>query len=231
MSQHHLPHLKKRYRPWLWVVLAVILVIGISVKVAGQFSASASTPRQASAKVATKPAKASKQAKNVKKRGQQAAAKSRSDAAAPSVMRKPIDWHQPSETVAYPKFTSSDKVAIQVSLAKQRVYILVNNKKAYTMYASTGVDNLTPKGHFQIGTRGDHFYTPSEHEGANYWTAFSGTGYLFHSVPTDVNGNYLPKEAAKLGKEPASHGCVRLSIADAKWINATIPAGTPVVIS
>ncbi|WP_054665432.1 L,D-transpeptidase [Lacticaseibacillus camelliae] len=146
-------------------------------------------------------------------------------------MRKPIDWHQPSETVAYPKITSADKVAMYVNVAKQRVYVLVNGKKAYTMYCSSGIDNRTPKGHFQIGTRGDHFYTPSEKMGANYWTAFYGTGYLFHSVPTDVNGHYLPKEAAKLGKEPASHGCIRLSIADAKWVNQTIPTGTPVVIS
>ncbi|MGO1811179.1 MAG: L,D-transpeptidase, partial [Lacticaseibacillus paracasei] len=48
--------------------------------------------------------------------------------------------------------------------------------------------------------------------------------------PTDVGGQYIKNEAAKLGKEPGSHGCVRLSIADAKWIFEHVPTGTPVKI-
>lgn len=223
MRQVHFPRLKKQYWPWIGGLVAILIVIGIGVKVTGNPQASASTPRQDQV---SRKAQANKQAAN-----KHAQVKRTGKHAAPSVMRKPIDWHQPSETVAYPKFTSADKVAMHVNLKKQRVYVLVNDKTAYTMYASTGMNDRTPKGHFQIGTRGAHFYTPSEKEGANYWTAFSGTGYLFHSVPTDANGHYLPKEAAKLGKEPGSHGCIRLSIADAKWINQTIPTGTPVVIN
>ena len=226
MRQFHFPRLKKRYQPWVWGLVVIVVVALIGVRAAEHLQASASTTRQNQTSKVTKNKPAKKvAAKSVGKH------KAKPKKAAPSVMRKPIDWHQPSETVAYPPITSAEKVAMRVNLKKQRVYILINGKVAYTMYASSGVNNLTPKGHFQIGTRGDHFYTPSEKMGANYWTAFSGTGYLFHSVPVDVNGNYLPKEAAKLGKEPGSHGCVRLSIADAKWVNENIPTGTPVDIS
>ncbi|HAH78565.1 MAG TPA: L,D-transpeptidase, partial [Ruminococcaceae bacterium] len=35
--------------------------------------------------------------------------------------------------------------------------------------------------------------------------------------------------ADKLG-EPASHGCIRLPVEDAKWIYDNIPEGTKVVI-
>lgn len=225
MRQFRFPRLKKRYRPWFWALVAVIIVVGVSVRVAASFHTAASTPRSSQL---AKPAHAA--AKSAAKAKPQRTDKPKPHKA-PSVMRTPIDWQQPSETVAYPKLTTTDHVTLQVSLAKQRVYVLINGKTSYTMYASSGIHGLTPKGHFQIGGRGDHFYTPSEKMGANYWTAFSGSSYLFHSVPTDINGNYIAAEAAKLGKEPGSHGCVRLSVPDAKWVNQTIPAGTPVIIS
>ena len=36
-------------------------------------------------------------------------------------------------------------------------------------------------------------------------------------------------EAEKLGS-PASHGCIRLSIADSKWLYDQLPTGTPIHI-
>lgn len=60
----------------------------------------------------------------------------------------------------------------------------------------------------------------------------SSTGsYLFHSVPTgEAFGDYLPEEGAKLG-QPASHGCVRLTVADAQWFYDQVPDGTLVTIA
>ncbi|WP_242018951.1 L,D-transpeptidase [Streptococcus agalactiae] len=67
-------------------------------------------------------------------------------------------------------------------------------------------------------------------EGAYYWVSFKEHGiYLFHSVPTDQQGNEIPEEAKQLGKA-ASHGCVRMSRADAKWFYENIPQGTTVTI-
>ena len=80
----------------------------------------------------------------------------------------------------------------------------------------------TIKGVFSIGNRGYSFgkgYT------AYYWTQFSGD-YLFHSI-LYYEGTRTVKDAT-LGRK-VSHGCVRLAIENAKWINENIPRGTTVV--
>ena len=105
------------------------------------------------------------------------------------------------------------------------------------MYCSAGVKDpktghtTTPLGTYYIqNEHGQSFYNSSLKEGANYWTSFKNHGeYLFHTVPTDAQGNYKPAEAAKLGKDTGSHGCIRLSIPDAKFIQ-TVPVNTPVKI-
>lgn len=129
-----------------------------------------------------------------------------------------------------PDLSQYRDLSVDVSLAEQRVYVKSAGNTIYTMIASTGMDDSTPHGTYTIGVRGDHFYNPDEQMGADYWVRFKGP-YLFHSVPTGVNaGDYLADEGAKLG-HPASHGCVRLSIADAKWFYDQMPSGTPVTIA
>lgn len=104
-----------------------------------------------------------------------------------------------------------------VDLESQHVYIYKYNKLQKTMLCSSGMDGYeTPKGKFTITDRGDYFYSDKYDEGAYYWVRFHGV-YLFHSVPYDENKNIIKSEADKLG-EKASHGCVRLSTEDAKWI-------------
>ncbi|MBT1181940.1 L,D-transpeptidase [Bifidobacterium sp. CP2] len=129
-----------------------------------------------------------------------------------------------------PNLADYTDLSVDVSLAEQKVYVKSAGNTIYTMIASTGMDDSTPHGTYVISARGTHFYNPDERMGADYWVRFKGP-YLFHSVPTGVNaGDYLTDEAAKLGR-PASHGCVRLSIADAKWFYDQMPAGTPVTIA
>lgn len=147
--------------------------------------------------------------------------------------QKTVDWTKPSETKPYPEVRTAEDVTLDVNLKKQRVYVKDANKKVlYTMYASSGMKNTTPKGHFEMEEeRGTDFYNPKEKMGANYYSSFHDHGtYLFHTVPTDVNGEYIKKEADLLGKRPSSHGCVRLSIPDAKWIFEKIPRGTKVYV-
>lgn len=159
-----------------------------------------------------------------------------------TVMRTPINWRLPSETVAYPDLKQLNDFWIKVVISKNRVYLMDGKKVVYTMYASAGEyerqaddkkKSTTPTGTYYIqAERGDNFYNPNLNEGANYWTSWLNHGeYLFHTVPTDANGNYKVAEAKKLGKKPASHGCIRLSVADAKWINQNVPQGTKVVIT
>ena len=65
---------------------------------------------------------------------------------------------------------------------------------------------------------------------AQYVYRFKGS-YLFHSVPyMETSKDSLePGEYNKLGS-PASMGCVRLTIADAKWIYENCPVNTKVIL-
>ncbi len=57
-------------------------------------------------------------------------------------------------------------------------------------------------------------------------------GILFHSVYYYENGNPASlsvKEFNKLGA-PASHGCIRMTVADSKWIYDHCPVGTTVIV-
>lgn len=119
-----------------------------------------------------------------------------------------------------------------VSLSRQHIEVYREGQLIRSMVCSTGVpgtDDATPTGNFVINQsgskRGTWFYSNSEKEGAKYWVGFIGGTYLFHSVPMDKTGNIIRSEAAKLGT-PASHGCVRLSVADAYWFYSNIPSGT-----
>lgn len=144
---------------------------------------------------------------------------------------KAVNWQAPSEKRAYPNLTAHPHAYLAVSLKHQRVDVIDGSKKLYTMVVSSGKDNTTPKGTFAIqGERGANFYNAKLQEGANYWTSFLDHGvYLFHSVPTKADGSYNVAEAKKLG-HPASHGCIRMTVADAKWVNENVPTGMKVII-
>lgn len=144
---------------------------------------------------------------------------------------KTINWREPSQTKAYPTLQSGDWVL--VSTKKQRVYVKRGEQVLYTMYCSTGTsDSPTPLGTYSVeAERGENFYNAASAEGANYWVSFKDHGiYLFHSVPVDQNGQYIESEAKHLGVTANSHGCVRLSVADAKWFYEHALYGMKVVI-
>lgn len=120
---------------------------------------------------------------------------------------------------------------IDVDVTAQQVRIMRGEEVVKTMTASTGVEgHETPLGTFEIQNRGEWFFNEKYQQGAKYWVSFKGWGvYLFHSLAMDKDQEVIPEEAAKLG-QPASHGCIRLAIEDAKWIYDNIPAKTKVVI-
>jgi lipoprotein-anchoring transpeptidase ErfK/SrfK len=64
--------------------------------------------------------------------------------------------------------------------------------------------------------------------GGYYWIRFY-KDYLFHSVPFDKNNNMIQEEYNKLGT-PASHGCIRLEVENARWLYEKLPHGVKVII-
>lgn len=157
---------------------------------------------------------------------------------ADTVMRSHPNYQKSSEVMPYPNIKNIKNLNVLVKINQNRVFIRDGQHVIYTMYCSAGKTDpktqtsYTPTGHFVIQPEhGDNFYNHDLTEGANYWTSFKDHGvYLFHTVPTDQNGNYKSKPAKLLGKKPDSHGCIRLSIPDAKFIQ-TLPVGTPVTIN
>ena len=157
-------------------------------------------------------------------------------------MRTPINWRKSSETVPYPDVNKVKDLWVKVDLKNNRTYLSDGQKVIYTMYSTGGIyqkdpktgkmKSATPTGTFHVQQeRGDSFYNAKLQEGANYYTSWLNHGeYLFHSVPTKADGSYNQKEAAKLGKTQGSHGCVRLSVPDARWMEQNLPVGTKVVV-
>lgn len=82
----------------------------------------------------------------------------------------------------------------------------------------------TVKGFYNVTGKGYCFHT--DKNTCYYTTQFYGD-YLFHSI-TYKRGTMEPDDA-RLGKQ-LSHGCVRLSIENAKWFYDNLPIGTRVYI-
>ncbi len=126
-------------------------------------------------------------------------------------------------------FTSPDNFLIEVNLTQQKVFIHYKDFIIKNFICSGGKQETpTPVGNFKTTQKIYYSYVPRFQQAAYYWTRFYGS-YLFHSVPYDINGNLLKEELEKIGT-PASHGCVRLYLEDAKWIYDKLPLGVNVNI-
>ena len=126
---------------------------------------------------------------------------------------------------------SSTSYLINVSLENQKTYIYNgkpdNWKLIRTCPCSTGINGEdTPVGSFSTKEKGDWFFSDKYEQGGKYWTQITGD-ILFHSIP--FAKDRITVLDYTLNK-PSSHGCIRLSLADAKWIYTNIPKGSKVII-
>ena len=127
---------------------------------------------------------------------------------------------------------------VKVSTADQRVYVYgLDNNNEYTqlvrtMKCSTGKDATpTPKGTFQAttgpGARWHYF------KKYNCWAQYAyyiEGDILFHSVLYNQKGGPVTQSSVNNLGRKASHGCVRLSVEDAKWLYQNCPAKTKVIV-
>lgn len=126
---------------------------------------------------------------------------------------------------------SNTSYFINVDLKNQKTYIY--NGKAdnwnliKTFSCSTGISGEeTPSGSFSIKEKGDWFFSEKYSQGGKYWTQITGD-ILFHSIPFAKDKTTVLDYTMN---KPSSHGCIRLSLDDAKWIYANIPKGSKVII-
>ncbi|MCR4956265.1 MAG: L,D-transpeptidase [Lachnospiraceae bacterium] len=138
----------------------------------------------------------------------------------------------PMKTIDAAKTTA---YTIKVNRKKNVVTVYKKDKKgAYTvpvkaMTCSVGKNNNTPKGTFRI--YGKYRWRPLFYGVyGQYAVRFNGS-ILFHSVTyTKKSPSALQwKEYNKLGSA-ASHGCVRLTVEDAKWIYQHCAMNTRVIV-
>ena len=93
-----------------------------------------------------------------------------------------------------------------VDLSQQRMHVFVEGRKKYTWVVSTGKRGWrTRPGSYTPFAQREKFYSSKWKMSLPYLTMIGSDG-------TAIHGTYLTK---KLGR-PASHGCIRLSIGNAK---------------
>ncbi len=120
---------------------------------------------------------------------------------------------------------------IYVDTASQTTNIYTGSKNKWnlkkSMKCSTGIkDKETPSGVYTIQNRDEWFFSEKYKQGGKYWVQFDGD-YLFHSLPYDKDKQTVLDTT--LGT-PASHGCIRLSLEDSKWLYDNITKSTKVII-
>lgn len=119
-----------------------------------------------------------------------------------------------------------------VVLREQKVYAYTTVKGRHSLVSvmpvSTGLDNSTPTGTFQVFSRRSRtFYRAKPSEKMNWMTRFTkgkkGDNIGFHGIPytVDKKGRKKP-HFTPLGERPSSHGCIRLADADARWIFSNV---------
>lgn len=166
-------------------------------------------------------------------------------------------YFQSSEKRAYPNLAKYKNVWIRVSILGNRVYVMSGKKVIYTMYSSAGRFEMTngkyqsdtPRGTFYLKAAYGPSFMSSDGVGARYYMAYYGSDYLFHSVPINNYGSGVyykgyhygyggvgsTAHLTVQGTKPDSHGCIRLTLSDARWLygqrtSGKLKVGTRVVI-
>jgi len=119
---------------------------------------------------------------------------------------------------------------IEIDLSEQKMRLYENDKMIKEALVSTGQPGMeTPIGEFQIYNKFPRAWSKMASLWMPYWMAFLPTGFMgIHELPEWPNGH---KEGEKSLGHPASHGCIRLGVGDAKFVYDWAEIGTPVIIN
>lgn len=121
---------------------------------------------------------------------------------------------------------------LDVNITTQKMKVSKKDKLIKEMSCSTGIignpDTETPLGTFYLQSKGEYFFSNKYQEGGRYYIKFF-SNYLIHSIPVDKKGNIIEEEKDKIGI-PVSHGCIRISMKDSKWVYDNVPQESKIMI-
>ncbi|MCR1952942.1 L,D-transpeptidase family protein [Clostridium sp. DSM 100503] len=128
--------------------------------------------------------------------------------------------------------SSKTNYFVYLNLDEQKTYVYEGSTNNWDLVkefdCSTGLPGKeTPKGIFAVTHRGEWFFSDEFGQGGKYWVQFMGD-YLFHSLPFDETQSVILDDT--LGT-PASHGCIRLNVEDAKWLYDNVANDTKIIIN
>lgn len=124
----------------------------------------------------------------------------------------------------------------RIVLDEQRVYVYNHRRRLIaSLPVSTGLDDQTPVGTFKVFSQSAQtFYTPNPSERMRWMTRFTkgreGGNIGFHGIPYKVTKSGEIPFPTPLGIAPSSHGCIRMRVADAKWLFHNMKIGTVVSV-
>lgn len=121
--------------------------------------------------------------------------------------------------------------SIKVNRSTCVVTIYRGSTPVKALICSVGLNGATPKGTYYLPGTKHRWHELFGNVYGQYTTTISGN-YLFHSVYYYTYGNNRTLSVEQYNKlgYPASAGCVRLTVAGAKYIYDNCPAGTKVTI-
>lgn len=124
----------------------------------------------------------------------------------------------------------------RIVLSEQRAYFYTSSRRLIaTLPVSTGAKNQTPVGTFKVFSKSAQaYYSPSPNERMKFMTRFTkgrqGDNIGFHGIPYKVTKHGDIPFYTPLGIAPVSHGCIRMRVADAKWVFENMKLGSIVAV-
>jgi lipoprotein-anchoring transpeptidase ErfK/SrfK len=125
-----------------------------------------------------------------------------------------------------PPTPSWDKVVVDLSEQTATVYDAHGTKLRAFKVSSGSPDNPTPKGRFKVYSKSPVTFARSNPSVTMLNMVRFNGGVGFHAIPRK---NGVPLKTP-LGRYGVSHGCIRMSDADAEQMYKNLPLGASVVV-
>lgn len=106
--------------------------------------------------------------------------------------------------------------ALEIDLGRQVLLVVEGGVPQRAIHVSSGMSPPTPEGRFTVVRRVRESWSRPYHVWLPYALYFD-RGFAIHGFPS-------------VPDRPASHGCIRIPVEDARLVFRTAPLGTPVVI-